>query len=139
MSAFSFTVLGQPQTWKRVAGRNGASRYVEPKLRAYLAAIRTSARIACPAGWDRRSRYAVDIGVHLPTRRRADIDNYAKAVLDALHGAAYEDDSSVDELVARKHYDRTLPRVSVHITDLMRADELRDGAGASRAREENDR
>lgn len=34
--------------------------------------------------------------------RRGDVDNYAKAVLDALNGKAWNDDSDVVELVVRK-------------------------------------
>lgn len=34
------------------------------------------------------------------TRRRSDIDNYAKLVMDALNQAAYDDDSQITRLVA---------------------------------------
>jgi len=35
-------------------------------------------------------------------RLRADVDNYAKMILDALNGVAFEDDSQIVELKVRK-------------------------------------
>lgn len=45
------------------------------------------------------------ISVHPPDRRRRDLDNILKALLDALqHGGAYQDDSQIDSLrVVRSH------------------------------------
>lgn len=39
-----------------------------------------------------------------PYTHKPDADNVAKAVLDALNGLAYEDDSQVQELVIIKKY-----------------------------------
>jgi Holliday junction resolvase RusA-like endonuclease len=42
----------------------------------------------------------VEVDLHPPDRRRRDIDNVQKALLDALqHGGAYEDDGQIDRLV----------------------------------------
>ncbi|UYV11912.1 MAG: RusA family crossover junction endodeoxyribonuclease [Phycisphaera sp.] len=47
-------------------------------------------------------RVAVRIVVHPPDRRRRDLDNVLKALLDALAqpGGAYRDDAQIDELEA---------------------------------------
>lgn len=48
-------------------------------------------------------RLAVDISVHAPDRRRRDLDNLTKALLDALaHAGIYEDDSQIDDLRLRR-------------------------------------
>jgi crossover junction endodeoxyribonuclease RusA len=48
-------------------------------------------------------RVRVRIDVHPPDRRRRDLDNAMKALLDALqHGGAYEDDSQIDHLDIRR-------------------------------------
>ncbi|MFO7897885.1 MAG: RusA family crossover junction endodeoxyribonuclease [Planctomycetota bacterium] len=48
-------------------------------------------------------RLAVRIEVYPPDRRRRDIDNVQKALLDALeHGGAYHDDSQIVTLLAEK-------------------------------------
>ena len=48
---------------------------------------------------------AVHIIVHPPDRRRRDIDNVIKALLDALeHGGAYADDSQIIDLSIKKRH-----------------------------------
>ena len=52
---------------------------------------------------------------------KPDIDNVVKAVLDGLHGAAYEDDSCVVSLTAVKRYTKNkneLPGVLVMIAQI---------------------
>lgn len=44
-------------------------------------------------------RLAISLEFHAPTRRKYDLDNRAKAVLDALqHGGIIEDDELIDHL-----------------------------------------
>ena len=47
--------------------------------------------------------------------RRGDLDNFAKIVLDALCGVAYQDDDQIVELHAFRHDDKANPRVEVEI------------------------
>lgn len=47
-------------------------------------------------------RVAVSIVVHPPDRRRRDLDNTLKAVLDSLRGVAYEDDSQIERLFVER-------------------------------------
>jgi Holliday junction resolvase RusA-like endonuclease len=74
---------------------------------AYLAVARRYNR-------DDQGRYAVTIQVVTASRRRSDLDNIAKAILDALNGVAFGDDSQVDRLVVTRHFGETpLTRVLV--------------------------
>ena len=45
-----------------------------------------------------RGRLAVEVLVSPPDRRKRDLDNLLKAVLDSLNGLAWDDDSQIDEL-----------------------------------------
>jgi crossover junction endodeoxyribonuclease RusA len=48
-------------------------------------------------------RLSVTITLYVPDRRRRDIDNTQKAVLDSLaHARVFRDDAQVDELVTRR-------------------------------------
>jgi crossover junction endodeoxyribonuclease RusA len=49
------------------------------------------------------TRLAVEMLLYPPDRRRRDIDNTAKALLDALqHAGVYTDDSQIDRLVIER-------------------------------------
>lgn len=48
-------------------------------------------------------------------RRAGDLDNSLKVLLDALNGIAFEDDSQVIEIHARREDDSANPRVEVNI------------------------
>lgn len=45
----------------------------------------------------------VSVTINVFVRRKMDVDNIAKSVLDGLNGVAYEDDDQVVELLVRKH------------------------------------
>jgi len=52
---------------------------------------------------DTAKTYRVGIDFYLATRRRVDLDNLAKTVLDALNGKAWADDTQIYAITARKH------------------------------------
>ena len=56
-----------------------------------------------PKSYTKRKREACLKGETLPTTK-ADLDNYLKAVLDALNGLAFEDDSQIVKTIAEKIY-----------------------------------
>ena len=79
--------------WRRVGHRTIVSR----EGRSYRTAVRRAllARGVRPL----EGRLAVEIDVHPPDRRRRDLDNIQKALLDSMaHGGAYADDAQIDRL-----------------------------------------
>lgn len=48
---------------------------------------------------------AVSLSFYLPDHRRRDADNLSKAVLDALNGVIWKDDTQVQQLFIRKFYE----------------------------------
>lgn len=89
---------------RRVLSREG---------RAYKAA---AAATALAAGMRPTAReVAVTVDLYRP-RRSGDIDNSLKAVFDSLTGVAWEDDSQVCEVRARRHdTDKRNPRAVVTV------------------------
>lgn len=59
-------------------------------------------------------RLMLIISVHPPDNRRRDLDNILKALLDAMEGMLYEDDSQIDELLIRRK--ENVQGGSVHVT-----------------------
>lgn len=103
MKLISFNVVGIPrpkQSFKISHGRG-----YTPKLTSEW--VQTVQDEACLAmrGLDPLSEeLVVTIDFYLPDRRRRDLDNLSKAVLDACNGIVYQDDQQIVELHLTKSY-----------------------------------
>tara|TARA_R110002033_G_scaffold67844_1_gene118931 strand:+ start:161 stop:529 length:369 start_codon:yes stop_codon:yes gene_type:complete len=81
--------------WRRIQRGRTPATILSKRGREYReAAVRIASGHKAPAG-----RLAVRVDLHPPDKRRRDIDNCAKALLDALaHAGVFEDDSLIDDL-----------------------------------------
>lgn len=57
----------------------------------------------------------VEIDVFRP-RKSGDLDNTLKPVLDSIESHAYKNDRQIIQIVARRHDDKTNPRVEIRLT-----------------------
>jgi len=97
--------------WRRV-GRNTL---ISREGRAYRVAVKHL------AGGHRRlcGRLAVDIRATPPDRRRRDLDNLPKAILDSLeHAGLFEDDGQIDRLFIRRDVPEKPGWVTVRVEEL---------------------
>lgn len=108
----TFTVPGSPVPWARVR-RQGNHYFIDAKTAAYKQKIAHAARKAGVKCIHQPNAVAITLTFFLPRpkksdaqpTRRPDIDNFAKAVLDAMNdGIAWDDDSQVITLIAHKRY-----------------------------------
>lgn len=77
--------------------------------------VMVNAYFPIPSGTPKRKRD----GLHLtPYLKRGDIDNIIKAVLDALNGYAYKDDSAVFSVYGRKIYTAGEPFTAVTLSSV---------------------
>jgi Holliday junction resolvase RusA-like endonuclease len=60
---------------------------------------------------------SVQLRFYMPNRRRVDVDNLSKGVLDALKDVLFTDDSQVVELHVKKYIDPQKPRVYVSVSN----------------------
>lgn len=107
-----FQVPGQPVPWRR-ARRAGRRTYTDPKDRAYRRTVAMLGRAALPRGWPLDARYGLSVDAHFGDARRRDADNVAKAVMDALSGVAWADDSQITVLQVRMHERSADPQMDV--------------------------
>lgn len=81
--------------------------------------------------WDPSGRYSVVIEVTWPDRRRRDLDNATKQVLDALTGLAWADDCQVDHIaVTRAAPSKDHPQTVVTVRRIAKAKAAADTRGA---------
>jgi crossover junction endodeoxyribonuclease RusA len=100
--------------WRNVNGRMVKS----AEARAY----RDEAGYACLLQMYGKSRgrpltghIKAELDFYFPSER-GDLDNRIKVMLDALQGLAFENDSQIREIVARRFKDKDRPRVMVQIS-----------------------
>lgn len=132
----TFTVYAAPIGKGRPRFTRGGRTYTPDKTRIYEACVRGNYISQCgnykfPAGVPlsvhivafcpipksvSKKRRALMVGY--PTITRPDVDNIAKAILDALNGAAFDDDAAVTALHVSKVYTDDEPRSVVSINEL---------------------
>lgn len=79
--------------------------------------LRVVAHHPIPASWSKKKQQLALAGDVIPGK--PDLDNVAKAVLDALNGVIYLDDKQVVRLVAEKRYSFD-PRVEVYVHEVLK-------------------
>ena len=60
----------------------------------------------------------VSLQFYFNNRRKNDIDNYAKPILDFMSSIIYDDDKQIIELNIKKFYDKENPRILISISDI---------------------
>jgi crossover junction endodeoxyribonuclease RusA len=81
--------------WKHRAIGRRASVYLSSEAIAYREAVKNTLQAAKPL----QTRLSVSVQLHAPNRRKYDIDNRVKSLLDALtHSGYWQDDELIDQL-----------------------------------------
>lgn len=109
---FVFKTL--PPSINHLYGRTARGVYMRPEAATAKEEI----------GWEARAQYRgaplsgelkVSLSLYWPDRRKHDIDNGLKFLLDALSGILWVDDGQVVDLQVTKHYDRENPRLELSV------------------------
>lgn len=87
----------------------------QPMLEGELKAT-IIANFQIPKSATKAKRVRMEGGLIRPVKR-PDLDNIAKAVLDALNGLAYQDDSQIVRLVVEKYYS-AIPGAEITIEEV---------------------
>lgn len=99
--------------WRRVGNRTLISRSGR-EYRQMVCDLASLAGVKEQAG-----RLSVKVEVYPPDKRRRDLDNLTKALLDALeHAGAYQDDSQIDRLLIERGERRDGGCVVVRISEM---------------------
>jgi Holliday junction resolvase RusA-like endonuclease len=61
---------------------------------------------------------SVSVTFYFATKRKRDLDNQNKLMLDALTGIAWEDDSQIAELLLRRGFDSASPRIRIEVSQM---------------------
>ena len=61
----------------------------------------------------------VQILIYFGDKKKRDIDNYNKILLDSLTGVVYKDDSQIEEMFVKKDYDKKNPRIVINVCSII--------------------
>lgn len=113
----AFLTIPFPPTLNHNIGRRGGRYFQSGEYKSFLSQVGWLWLKAVPRDWNKEARYSVVIELIYNTRRRYDVDNRVKPILDALTRAGtWNDDAQVDEiLVVRGDVDKERPRALVWI------------------------
>ena len=115
----TFTFNGEPVPQSRPRFGRGGRVYEPARMTAFKSAIRAAASAAMAGSSPLSEPVACTLRFFrkfkATARNFGDADNLAKAVLDAVNGLAFVDDSQVTSLLIQKFQDRENPRVEVSI------------------------
>lgn len=120
-----FSVEIKPVAWGRVNRSRTGHAYVPEKTRRFkIDFARAASRYKPAAPFTTALELWVNFTLIPPKTRkkphpivRPDLDNYCKAVLDALNGIFWVDDSQIVTLMSRKRYGDE-PRIAVEIREV---------------------
>jgi len=94
----TFSIPGKPQPKQRARkGANG--RWYTPEATQKYERLVGACALVRSKMWRIDARYTVTIHVFAPDKRRRDLDNVAKSILDGLNGILWADDAQVDGLM----------------------------------------
>lgn len=106
-----------PPTLNHNIGARGKCRYMTAAYKDFLWAVAEEWARRRPPIWDASERFKIAVKLHFATRRKCDIDNRIKPLLDALTRAGvWYDDAQVDAIFVRRGgVDKDNPRAEVEV------------------------
>jgi len=113
-----FVVPGEPRSKGRPRFAKNGRTYTPAATREAEKEIEQAWRIATTGPTGTRmvhGRLGVEIGFVCKHRRKRDLDNMVKLVLDALNGVAYVDDESIDLMTVQRMWTTGEPETRVMI------------------------
>ena len=112
------TIHIQPMSYYAYLSQNKYRKYITSRGRKYKSIIEDK---LSEYMMDKKEKFikTEDIRVSLifyhDNRRKNDVDNYGKCILDFMSGIIYEDDKQVCELHIYKGYDKENPRIEIKV------------------------
>ena len=110
-------LLGNPQSTNHIYRRGGHVIYMSEDGRtmkkSYI--VQAKQQFKNPPF---EGNLSVSIQLYFKDKRRRDIDNWHKILLDSLTGIVWNDDSQIQEMRVRKNIDPANPRIVINISKL---------------------
>jgi len=114
----TITLLGEPKSTQHIYKMTCRGRFASMYMSKEGKMIKDSYILQSRLKWANKpvtGDVTVYIKLYFGTKRKADIDNFGKLLLDSLTGIVWEDDSQIQKMTVEKHYDKLNPRIEIDI------------------------
>jgi len=99
-------------------------RFMPPKTKEYVEIVQTTSKKYLLMNFSSLEQaqlpttkpLSMTLTYYFKDKRRRDVDNYSKCILDALQTIIYNDDNQIQHLTLSKYIDRENPRTEITIT-----------------------
>ncbi len=112
------TLLGEPKSNQHIYKITARGRFASMYMSKEGKMIKDSYILQSRLQWGKLCLIGdviVDIKLYFGTKRKADIDNFGKLLLDSLTGIVWEDDSQIVKMTVEKFYCKENPRIEVEV------------------------
>ena len=112
----TFVVKGTPRP-KQSFRYSARGHYTPARIREWQSNVKSEAMYAMYGRiiYTKEEKVEVWLNFRLPDRRKRDIDNLSKGVLDSMNNIVYEDDAQVHKLTITKEVDKENEGVTVYV------------------------
>ena len=114
----TITLLGEPKSNQKIYKITSRGRFASMYMSKEGNAIKSSYIKQAKSQWCNKTLTGdvyVDIRLYFGTKRKCDIDNFGKLLLDSLTGVVWDDDSQIKKMSVEKFYDKLQPRIEISI------------------------
>ena len=121
------SLVWNPLSTQNAYWQNWKIRYIHPNARLLKKSYINQINLQLVTMYDYKKLYDIKLPIETPVsivmqiffwdKRKRDVDNYSKFVLDSLTWIILTDDSQIYKITVEKFYDKAFPRVDLVIDD----------------------
>lgn len=112
------TLLGEPKSTSHIYKMTCRGKFASMYMSKEGKDIKESYQWQAKSQWKKKpliEDLEISIKLFFGTKRKVDIDNFNKLILDSLTGICYVDDSQIQKATIEKHYDKNNPKTQITI------------------------
>ena len=118
---YMITLLGEPKSTQHIYKLTSRGKFASIYMSAEGKALKESYQWQAKSQWRNKiitGNVCIYITLYFGTKRKSDIDNYGKILLDSLTGIVWEDDSQITDMRVIKEYSKENPRIEIDIQEI---------------------
>ena len=112
------TIQIQPVSYYQYLSQNKFRKYITVRGREYKRIIEDKLSTFMDGKNIITTNCRISLIFYFNNRRKNDLDNYVKPILDFMSDIVYEDDKLIIELNVKKFYDKENPRIEIKVEEV---------------------